>query len=133
MAKGLYAAKKCLKESRKYKKKVGARYSVKAEGAGIFRAIAIAKKVEGAKQPSSGNRKCVKIQILKNGQKSVAYIPGDHAKDFIADNDTLHIAGIGGSKGKTKGDIPVCVFKVIKVNGVSLRDLVLGRRFKKNI
>jgi small subunit ribosomal protein S12 len=133
MANGLYAGRKILKSYKKFKKVKVARYSTKAAGAPVFKAIAIGKTIFGAKQPSSANRKCAKIQILKTGINSVAYLPGDHAKDYIQDNDILHICGIGGSKGRTRGDLPVAVFKVIKVNGVSLNELVKGKQFRKNI
>lgn len=133
MANGLYSAKKFLKDSKKFKKVKVKRYSSKAQGAPLFKAIAIGKTTLGAKQPSSGGRKMVKIQILKTGEKSIAYIPGDQGKSFIYDNDILDIVGINGSKGRTRGDIPVAVFKVEKVNGISLRELVLGKQIRKNI
>ncbi|CAC9894258.1 unnamed protein product [Aureobasidium pullulans] len=59
-----------------------------------------------AKQPNSAIRKCVRVQLIKNGKK----------------NDEVLLAGFG-RKGKAKGDIPGVRFKVVKVSGVGLSAL----------
>lgn len=38
--------------------------------------------------------------------------------------------GIGGRMGRSKGDIPGVRYKVVKVNNVSLKELVKGRKEK---
>ena len=40
------------------------------------------------------------------------------------------VEGIGGRMGRSKGDIPGVRYKVIKVNGISLNELVRGRKEK---
>ena len=60
---GLFAAKKRRANEKKFKKTKVRRYSVKAEGAPLFRAIVLSKSFVEARQPSSGLRKVVKVQI----------------------------------------------------------------------
>lgn len=36
-----------------------------------------------AKQPNSGIRKCVKVQLLKNRKKITAFVPKDGSLNFI--------------------------------------------------
>ena len=38
--------------------------------------------------------------------------------------------GIGGPRGQSMGDLPGVRYKVIKVNGVSLDEMVRGRKEK---
>ena len=45
------------------------------------------------------------------------------------ENDEVLIAGFG-KRGKSKGDIPGCRFKVVKVSGVSLLALYKGKKEK---
>ena len=59
-----------------------------------------------AKQPNSGIRKAVKISLIKNGNKLTAFAPGDGAINFIDEHDEVMVEGIGGSKGRSYGDIP---------------------------
>ena len=56
--------------------------------------------------------------------------PGDGAISFIDEHDEVLVEGIGGSKGRSYGDIPGVRYKVIKVNGVSLDEMVRGRKEK---
>ncbi|GIR07928.1 MAG: hypothetical protein CM15mP18_2570 [Methanobacteriota archaeon] len=70
-----------------------------------------------AKQPNSGIRKAVKISLIKNGNKLTAFAPGDGAINFIDEHDEVMVEGIGGRMGRSYGDIPVCRYKVIQVNG----------------
>ncbi|MEM4379353.1 MAG: 30S ribosomal protein S12, partial [Thermoplasmatales archaeon] len=83
-----------------------------------------------AKQPNSAIRKCVKIQLIKNGRQLTAFAPGDGAINFIDEHDEVVVEGIGGRMGRSKGDIPGVRYKVIKVNNVSLKELVKGRKEK---
>ncbi len=91
------------------------------------KAIVLEKVQIETKQPNSGLRKCVKLQLIKNGKKVTAFVPGYNAIRFIDEHDEVLIECIGGSKGKSKGDIPGIRWHVIKVNDQSLRALVAGR------
>jgi len=77
-----------------------------------------------AKQPNSAIRKCVKIQLIRNGRQITAFAPGDNAIGFIDEHDEVVVEGIGGRMGRSYGDIPGVRFKVIKVNDVCLQELV---------
>ncbi len=83
-----------------------------------------------AKQPNSAIRKCVKVQLVKNGKQITAFCPGDGAIGFIEEHDEILIEGIGGRKGRSMGDIPGVRYKVIKVNDISLDEMVRGRKEK---
>ena len=65
-----------------------------------------------AKQPNSAIRKCVRVQLIKNGKKITAFVPRDGCLNFIEENDEVLVAGFG-RKGHAVGDIPgeecVCV------------------------
>src|SRR5438309_880310 len=83
-----------------------------------------------AKQPNSALRKCVKVQLIKNGRQVTAFAVGDGAINFIDEHDEVLVEGIGGRMGRSYGDIPGVRYKVIQVNGVSLDELVRGRKEK---
>ncbi|MEM4771749.1 MAG: 30S ribosomal protein S12 [Thermoplasmatales archaeon] len=100
------------------------------EGAPQARGIVIEKVGIEAKQPNSAIRKCVKIQLIKNGRQLTAFAPGDGAINFIDEHDEVVVEGIGCRMGRSKGDIPGVRYKVIKVNNVSLKELVKGRKEK---
>jgi small subunit ribosomal protein S12 len=136
MGKGLNAARK-LKKSRKgqlwndryYKKRI-LHLKEKAdplEGTAQARGIVIEKVGIEAKQPNSAIRKCVKVQLIKNGRQVTAFAPGNNAIGFIDEHDEVMVEGIGGRMGRSYGDIPGVRFKVIKVNNVSLQELVKGK------
>lgn len=72
-----------------------------------------------AKQPNSAIRKCVRVQLIKNGKKITAFVPRDGSLNYIEENDEVLIAGFG-RKGHAVGDIPGVRFKVVKVANVSL-------------
>ena len=59
-----------------------------------------------AKQPNSAMRKCVRVQLVKNGKQVTAFCPGDGATKMIDEHDEVMIECIGGAKGRAKGDIP---------------------------
>jgi len=100
------------------------------EGAPQGRGIVLEKVGVEAKQPNSAIRKCVRVQIIKNGRQITSFAPGDGAIGFIDEHDEVIIEGIGGAKGGAKGDIPGVRYKVVSVNGVSLKELVKGRKEK---
>ncbi|MDY0267254.1 MAG: 30S ribosomal protein S12 [Methanimicrococcus sp.] len=83
-----------------------------------------------AKQPNSAIRKCVRIQLIKNGRQVSAFCPGDGAINFIDEHDEVTVERIGGRMGGAMGDIPGVRFKVIAVNNVPLNQMVIGRMEK---
>jgi len=101
------------------------------EGAPMARGIVLEKRQIEAKQPNSAMRKCVRVQLIKNGKQITAFCPGNRAITFINEHDEVLVAGIGGRMGKSKGDIPGVRYQVIAVNGQPLRELVRGRIEKK--
>lgn len=82
-----------------------------------------------AKQPNSAIRKGVRVQLIKNGKKIACFVPRDGCLNYVDENDEVLISGFG-KRGKSKGDIPGCRFKVVKVAGVSLHALFLGKKEK---
>ncbi|MBU0979930.1 MAG: 30S ribosomal protein S12 [Nanoarchaeota archaeon] len=80
-----------------------------------------------AKQPNSAMRKCVRVQLVKNGKQITAFCPGDGATKLIDEHDEVIIECIGGSMGGSKGDIPGVRWQVIKVNDQSLNALRRGK------
>ena len=139
MANGLYAARKFKKDhqnfrwsDRHYKRRVLKlrEKSDPLQGSAQARGIVIEKVGIEAKQPNSAIRKCVKVQLIKNGRQVTAFAVGEGAINFIDEHDEVMIEGIGGRMGRSYGDIPGVRFKVIKVNNVSLKELVKGRKEK---
>jgi len=100
------------------------------EGAPQARGIVIEKVGVEAKQPNSAIRKCIKVQLIKNGRQVTAFAVGDGAINFIDEHDEVLVEGIGGRMGRSYGDIPGVRYKVIQVNNVSLDELVRGRKEK---
>ena len=100
------------------------------KGAPMSRGIVLEKVGIESKQPNSAIRKCVRTQLIKNGRLITAFLPGDGALNVIDEHDEVVVEGIGGSRGRAMGDIPGVRWKVITVNGISLKELVLGRKEK---
>jgi small subunit ribosomal protein S12 len=137
--KGLYAARQ-LKRNRKrfrwsktkYKRKK-LKLKQKAdplEGSPQATGIVLAKVGRESKQPNSAIRKCVRVQLKKNGKAITAFLPGDGSLNFIDEHDLVLCEGIGGAKGRAVGDLPGVRWKVVKVNGVSLQALLAGKKEK---
>ena len=122
-----------LRWSDKYYKRTLLMLDTKAdplEGAPQARGIVLEKVGIESKQPNSAIRKCVRIQLVKNGKQVTAFLPGDGALNYVDEHDEVSVEGIGGSMGLSMGDIPGVRWKVFKVNGVSLNELVYGRKEK---
>ena len=139
MANGINAGSKLQEQrskyrwsDRDYKKRVLAlkKKSDPLEGAPQAKGIVIEKIGIEAKQPNSAIRKCVKLQLIKNGRQITAFAPGDGAINYIDEHDEVVVEGIRGRMGRSKGDIPGVRYKVVKVNGISLIELVKGRKEK---
>ncbi len=139
MGKGMYAARK-LKNDHKNFRWSDRNYSrralnldVKADplgGAPQARGIALEKVGIEAKQPNSGIRKCIRLQLIKNGKQITAFCPNDGAINFIDEHDEVVVERIGGRMGGAMGDIPGVRWKVTAVNNVDLRQMVLGKKEK---
>jgi len=100
------------------------------EGAPMARGIVPEKVGVESKQPNRAIRKCGRTQLIKNGRTITAFLPGDGALNVVDEHDEVVVEGIGGSRGRSMGDIPGVRWKVIMVNGVSLTELVYGRKQK---
>src|SRR5438128_10724776 len=100
------------------------------EGAPQARGIVLEKVGIEAKQPNSAVRKCVRVQLIKNGKTVTAFLPKDGALNFVDEHDEVHVEGMGASMGGAMGDIPGVRWKVFKVNGTSLKELVYGKKEK---
>ncbi len=97
------------------------------EGASQAKGIVLEKIQLEAKQPNSAMRKCVRVQLIKNGRQVSAFLPRDGALKMVDEHDEVIVECIGGSMGKSKGDIPGIRWQVIKVNDQSLKDLLSGK------
>ena len=137
--KGEFAARKLSKKRKKFRwsniyyKRRMLKLDVKSDplqGAPLARGIVLEKVGVESKQPNSAIRKCVRTQLIKNGRSLTAFLPGDGALNVIDEHDEVIVEGIGGSRGGAMGDIPGVRWRVVTVNGVSLKELVLGKKEK---
>lgn len=94
------------------------------------RGIVIAKRTCEQKQPHSGLIKTVRIQLVKNNIQVTAFVPGTKAIDQINEHDEVVVEGIGGSQGGPVGSQWGIKYKVVKVNGVSLKEILKGKKQK---
>ena len=138
MARGEFAARKTRKKRKKFRWK-DIRYKRRQlqlwkkdplEGAPQAKGIVIDKRVVEQRKPTSGLLKCVRVQLLKNNIQVTAHVPGNKAIEHINEHDEVVIEKIGGAQGGPKGTMVGIKFKVIKVNNVSLREIVTGRKQK---
>lgn len=100
------------------------------EGSPMGRGIVLEKVGIESRQPNSAVRKCVRVQLIKNGHVVSAFLPRDGALNFIDEHDEVMITGIGGPRGKAYGDLPGVRYQVLTVNGVALRELIFGKKQK---
>lgn len=137
--KGEFAARKLVEKRKKFRwsdiyyKRRMLRLDIKSDplqGAPMARGIVLEKVGVESKQPNSAIRKCVRTQLIKNGRVITAFLPGDGAMNVVDEHDEVIVEGIGGSRGGSMGDIPGVRWKVTTVNGVSLKELVLGKKEK---
>jgi len=97
------------------------------EGASQAKGIVLEKVQLEAKQPNSAMRKCVRVQLIKNGRQVTAFCPGDGATKLIDEHDEVMIECIGGKMGRAKGDISGVRWCVTQVNDQSLPALLAGK------
>jgi small subunit ribosomal protein S12 len=125
LPKGLYAARKLQANRKKFKwsktkykrRKLKLKQKVDPlEGSCQALGIVLQKVGRESKQPNSAIRKCVRIQLKKNGKGVTAFLPGEYrnflsvygngALNFIEEHDRVIVEGIGGAKGRSIGDLP---------------------------
>lgn len=99
-------------------------------GAPMGRGIVLQKVGVASKQPNSAIRKCVRVQLIKNGRVVTAFLPGDGSLNQVDEHDEVVIEGIHGPRARSMGDIPGVKYKVSTVNGIPLIQLVLGKKKK---
>ncbi|MGC8935886.1 MAG: 30S ribosomal protein S12 [Candidatus Methanomethylicaceae archaeon] len=137
--KGLLAGRKLANKRKKFRwslrqfKRRALKLDEKAdplEGAPQARGIVLEKVGVESRQPNSAVRKCVRVQLIKNGKQITAFLPGDGALNFVDEHDEVIVEGIGGPMGKAIGDLPGVRWKVVKINGVSLHALMTGKKQK---
>ncbi|MDD5162880.1 MAG: 30S ribosomal protein S12 [Candidatus ainarchaeum sp.] len=139
MARGEFAARSLENDRKKwrwkdpyYKKKKDSskkKYDL-LEGAPQARGIVLEKRGVTAKQPNSGIRKCVRVQLTKSGRQLTALAPYDGAIKHIDEHDEVIVEGIGGAKGGPKGDLWGVKFRVTHVNNQCLEMLRTGKKEK---
>ena len=100
------------------------------EGAPQARGIVLEKVGVESKQPNSAVRKCVRVQLIKNGKVVTAFLPRDGALNYVDEHDEVVIEGLGATMGGAMGDLPGVRYQVFKVNGVSLKELIRGKKEK---
>jgi len=100
------------------------------EGAPMARGIVLEKVGVEARQPNSALRKCVRVQLVKNRKVVTAFVPRDGGILYVDEHDEVIIEGIGGPRGRSMGDIPGVRYRVVMVNGVSLKALWEGKKQK---
>ncbi len=136
---GLFAARKLRRKRMKFKwsqrefkiKMLGLkRKHDPLEGAPMARGIVLEKVGVEARQPNSALRKCVRVQLVKNKKVVTAFVPRDGGILYIDEHDEVIIEGIGGPRGRSMGDIPGVRYRVVLVNGVSLKAIWEGRKQK---
>lgn len=101
------------------------------EGSPAARCIVLQKMEVEVKQPHSGLRKVVKVQIIKNGRTVTAYAGyGPGCIKQIDEHNEVIIERMGAPQRRAYGDMPGVKFRVTKVNGVAIKEIVTGRKEK---
>lgn len=94
------------------------------------RAIVLQKYSVQQKQPHSGQIKCVKAQLVKNGKLINAYVPGDGTINFIDEHDEVTVQGMGGSQRGQMGSIPGIKYRVVAINNTDIYQIITGKKEK---
>lgn len=138
MARGMFAARSLKKKRKKFKwkdvkymrREKGLDKKNPVEGAPQARGIVIDKRMVEQKQPHSGLIKAVRVQLIKNNIRVTAFVPGNKAIDYIDEHDEVVIEGVGGSQGGPIGSQWGLKYKVVKVNGIALSEILAGKKQK---
>lgn len=99
-------------------------------GAPRGKGIVLKKKGVEQKQPHSGIIKCVRVQLSKNNTPVTAFVPGTGAIKFVDEHDEVLLEGLHGSQGGAVGSMHGIKYKVVAINGVSLSELIKGKKEK---
>ncbi|MCD6226267.1 MAG: 30S ribosomal protein S12 [Candidatus Aenigmarchaeota archaeon] len=138
MARGEFSARK-LKQNRKkarwkdkayMRRKLALYKKDPLRGSPQARGIVIEKRICEQKQPHSGLIKTVRVQLIKNNIQVTAFVPGNKAIDHISEHDEVLIEKVGGSQGGPVGSQWGLKYKVVKVNGVALSEILKGKKQK---
>ena len=100
------------------------------QGAPLGRGIVLKKKGVEQKQPHSGIIKAARVQLVKNGIQVTAFVPGTNAIKFVDEHNEVILEGVGGSQGGAVGSMHGIKYKVTGVSGVSLNELLKGKKEK---
>jgi len=100
------------------------------KGSHMARGIVLKKKGVEQKQPHSGIIKAVRVQLAKNGIQVTAFVPGTGAIKHIDEHDEVMLEGVGGSQGGAVGSMHGIKYRVVAVNGVSLNEILKGKKQK---
>ncbi len=139
-ANGLFAGEKLLKRRKKFRT-LQKRYRSKLRkrtkpldplmGAPQASGIVLEKLAREPRKPHSGLRKCVRVQLIKNGKQVTVFVPGDNAIKHVDEHDEVTIEGMHGRMGRSFGDLPGIKYRVSMVNGISLDAIMKGKKEKK--
>jgi len=138
MARGEFSARKLKKKRKKakwkdksyLKRKLNLAKKEPLEGSPQGRGIVLAKRICEQKQPHSGLIKTVRVQLIKNNIQVTAFVPGNKAIDHISEHDEVLLEKVGGSQGGPVGSQWGLKYKVVKVNGVALSEILRGKKQK---
>ncbi len=123
--------KRYRKHSRKTKTKLLKLWKFEPlRGSPMGRGIVLKKKGIEQKQPHSGIIKAVRVQLVKNNIQVTAVLPGTGAVKFVDEHDEVTLAGLGASQGGAVGSMHGVKYKVIAVKGVSLNEILKGKKQK---
>ncbi|XP_072451805.1 small ribosomal subunit protein uS12-like [Chiloscyllium punctatum] len=86
-------------------------------GASHAKGLVLAKVSVEAKHSNSAIKKCVQLQLTKNGKKIMAFVPDDNCLNFIVQNKAVLVAGIA-RMGHGVSDISDVTFQLVKVTNV---------------
>ncbi len=100
------------------------------EGAPAARGIVVEKYGVESKQPNSALRKCVRVRLAKNGKQVGAFVPHDGGLLYIDEHDEVIVCSIGGAQKGAMGDIPGVKWQVTHINGVAIKQIVIGKKPK---
>ena len=82
-----------------------------------------------AKQPNSAIRKCVRVQLIKNGKKVTAFVPNDGCLNYVDENDEVLIAGFGRKGRAVSIDYPL---EFTKFNRIINYVIFVDRRYSRS-
>jgi small subunit ribosomal protein S12 len=139
LPRGEFAAKELMKKRKKHRllkkwlKRKRFKLKEKFDPVGTVpraKALVLQKFAVQQKQPHSGQIKCVRVQLIKNGKVVGAFVPGDGSINFIEPHDEVTIEGLGGSQRGQMGCIPGMKYRVIAINGIDVYQIIKGKKDK---